>query len=146
MPRHFTLAEAQELLPTLQSWLQTAVEARQRMAAAEESMQEMRRRVAQMGGVRPDRALAIELKMRRDSAEEEIRRSVEAISSLDVQVKDLDSGLIDFPTLYRGREVLLCYRLGEMGITHWHETDAGFSGRQPISSDFVEHNEGSEEV
>lgn len=134
--------EAQSLIPRIRPLLQAGVDARRRMGSAEAGMMEMRKHVTQMGGVRPDRSRAIELKLRRDSAAEEIKRSVEALHALDIQVKDLDQGLIDFPTIYRGREVLLCYRLGENAISYWHESNAGFSGRREIDDDFLEHHEG----
>lgn len=142
MPRYFTLEEAQQLWPVVQQWLRGAVEARRSLAEADAGMMELRRHVIAMGGVRPDRARALVLKARRDSAAEELNSSLDAINGLGVQVKDLDSGLIDFPTLYRGREVLLCFRLGETGIAHWHEVDGGFSGRWPIDRDFIDHHEG----
>jgi hypothetical protein len=47
-------------------------------------------------------------------------------------VKDLDIGLLDFPCQVEGRTVLLCWKLGEQGITHWHDTSEGFAGRKPI--------------
>lgn len=47
-------------------------------------------------------------------------------------LKDWETGLIDFPALLDGRRVCLCWRLGESEITHWHEWEAGFAGRQPI--------------
>jgi hypothetical protein len=50
------------------------------------------------------------------------------------QLKDLRGGIVDFPALYDGREVCLCWRLGEAAVSHWHEQDAGFKGRQPILS------------
>jgi hypothetical protein len=52
-------------------------------------------------------------------------------------VKDLDIGLIDFPALYRGKEVYLCWRLGEPDIDFWHPTDEGFAGRRPIDGEFL---------
>jgi hypothetical protein len=145
MPRFFTLDEAQQILPVVQQWLRGAVEARHSLAEADAAMMELRRHVIAMGGVRPDQARALVLKARRDSAVAEVNRSLEAIVGLGVQVKDLDSGLIDFPTLYRGREVLLCFRLGEAGISYWHELDGGFSGRKPIDRDFIDHHEGGGE-
>jgi hypothetical protein len=142
MPRYFTLEEAQDLLPAVEEWLRAAVEARGRMAEAEGGMMDLRRHVIAMGGVRPDPSKALLLKAKRDSAAEEIERGLEAIEGLGVQVKDLGTGLIDFPTLYRGREVLLCFRLGETGIGFWHETDGGFRGRRAIDRDFIDHHEG----
>ena len=48
-------------------------------------------------------------------------------------VKDLESGLVDFCSYHKGKEILLCWKLGEEGITHWHNIDEGFTGRQPIA-------------
>jgi len=64
---------------------------------------------------------------------DEINSRLQEITDLGVLVKDLDLGLIDFPALREGREVYLCWQLGEEGrIAWWHETDAGFAGRQPF--------------
>jgi hypothetical protein len=49
-----------------------------------------------------------------------------------VQVKDLDIGLLDFPCRVNGEIILLCWKLGEEGITHWHGVEEGFAGRKPI--------------
>lgn len=59
-------------------------------------------------------------------------------------LKDLQSGIVDFPARLEGREVLLCWRLGEESISHWHELDAGFRGRQPIDADQRFEEGGSE--
>lgn len=142
MARYFRLEEAQELLPAVVEWLRAAVAARGRLAEAEDGMMELRRHVIAMGGVRPDASRALMLRARKDSAAEEMKRSMEAIEGLGVQVKDLEAGLIDFPTLYRGREVLLCYRLGETGIGYWHEVDGGFRGRRAIDREFIDNHEG----
>ena len=56
------------------------------------------------------------------------------IDSKGCQIKDLDTGLIDFPTIWEGREVFLCWQLGESEVEFWHEVDAGFAGRQPLSN------------
>ena len=63
----------------------------------------------------------------------EIRALVQTIADMGVQVKDLDVGLIDFPSTRRGREIYLCWKLGEgERISWWHEVNAGFAGRRPI--------------
>jgi hypothetical protein len=54
------------------------------------------------------------------------------IDAIGVQVKDLDIGLLDFPCEVDGRVVLLCWKLGEKSITHWHDTSEGFAGRKPV--------------
>ena len=61
-----------------------------------------------------------------------IRAHVNTILDMDIIVKDLTEGLIDFPALLHGREVYLCWKLGEDGIHWWHEIEAGFAGRQPL--------------
>jgi hypothetical protein len=57
------------------------------------------------------------------------------VAESGVIIKDLDMGLLDFPTLREGHEVYLCWRLGEERIGWWHEVDAGLSGRQPLDDD-----------
>ena len=79
---------------------------------------------------------------RRDSAAAQLRDSMEAIEKLGCLLKDLDIGLADFPTLYRGREAYLCWKLGETAIRFWHGVDEGFAGRKPIDRDFVENHGG----
>ena len=60
---------------------------------------------------------------------------IEEICSEGCHLKDLESGLIDFPTLWEGREVYLCWKLGEDEVGFWHETEAGFAGRRSLKSD-----------
>ena len=50
----------------------------------------------------------------------------------EIQLKDLDRGLLDFPSLFEGREVFLCWEKDEPSITHWHDLEAGYGGRQPL--------------
>ena len=59
------------------------------------------------------------------------------LEALDIQLKDRRIGLVDFPTELDGRRVLLCWRLGEPSVQYWHDEDAGFAGRQPLSPTFV---------
>ncbi len=59
------------------------------------------------------------------------------LEALDIQLKDRRIGLIDFPSELDGRRVLLCWRLGEPSVQYWHDEDAGYAGRQPLSPTFV---------
>ena len=59
------------------------------------------------------------------------------LEALGIQLKDRRVGLIDFPSELDGRRVLLCWRLGEPSVQFWHDEDAGFSGRQPLSPTLV---------
>jgi hypothetical protein len=73
-----------------------------------------------------------ELTARLEAGAAELVECVGEIQGLGAQVKDLDLGLVDFPSLRDGREVLLCWRLGESEIHFWHGMDEGFSGRRPL--------------
>jgi hypothetical protein len=95
-----------------------------------------------MGGMMPDRAKVRALAESREHSARALQESIESITQLGVQVKDLNTGLVDFPTLYRGEEVLLCWRLGEPAIGHWHGLEEGFRGRKPIDTDFLRHHSG----
>jgi hypothetical protein len=81
-------------------------------------------------------------KARREASAAQFKAAIERIQELGCQVKDLDTGLVDFPTLFRGVEVLLCWRLGERGIHFWHGVDEGFRGRKRIDRDFLENHRG----
>lgn len=65
-------------------------------------------------------------------AASEIEGFVQELVELGVECKSLESGLVDFPAEREGRVVYLCWRDGEEAVTHWHEVDAGFAGRQPL--------------
>jgi len=59
------------------------------------------------------------------------------LAQVGCELKDMEQGLVDFHALYQGRVVCLCWLRGEDAITHWHERDAGFAGRQPITPEFT---------
>ncbi len=83
----------------------------------------------------PDRASDLERKAQALARElDGYQRELEA---LGIQLKDRRLGLVDFPSEMNGRRVLLCWRLGEPEVQYWHEVDAGFSGRQPLSPELV---------
>jgi hypothetical protein len=77
----------------------------------------------------------VHLARRKADREKAIQRVKDAMSEIDamgVQVKDLDIGLLDFPCEVDGEIVLLCWKLGESSITHWHRVNEGFAGRKPV--------------
>src|SRR5271157_3018896 len=72
--------------------------------------------------------------------EKAIQRAKDAVAEIDaagVQVKDLDIGLLDFPCVLGDEIILLCWKLGEQGIAHWHSTSEGFAGRKPIDERII---------
>ena len=95
-----------------------------------------------LGGVLVDREAVRQHKMRRDQNAERLKKAAEDIHELGCYIKDLDIGLVDFPTLFRGEEVYLCWKLGEPGIAFWHGTQEGFAGRKAIDQEFRESHRG----
>jgi hypothetical protein len=65
-----------------------------------------------------------------------VQESIAEIDSIGVQVKDLEAGLLDFPCRVDDEVVLLCWRMGEPSIEHWHSLESGFKGRQPVDERF----------
>lgn len=143
MTRYFTLAEALDLLPVVEPYLRDAVSSKTLMDEAENGLRDLHRKVAMLGGASLNPAENVALRKRRDDAALRVKAACDTITEFGVQIKDLDVGLIDFPTLYRGNEVLLCFRLGEETIRFWHGADEGFRGRKPIDKDFVDGHRGS---
>ena len=130
--RSFTLDEAQTLLPILESLLKQAINGKKLIEDVDAELQETAHRVFLNGGMMLN---VVHLARRKAEREKAIRRVKDALAEIDatgVQVKDLDIGLLDFPCKVEGRTVLLCWKLGEKGITHWHSTSEGFAGRKPI--------------
>jgi len=130
--RTFTLDEAQSLLPILESLLRAAIDGKNLMEQVEGEMQALSHRIFLNGGTHVDVVAVARRKAERAKAEQRAKDALAEIDSIGVQVKDLDIGLLDFPCEVEGRTVLLCWKLGEKSIAHWHGTDEGFSGRKPI--------------
>ncbi|HWH36892.1 MAG TPA: DUF2203 domain-containing protein [Candidatus Limnocylindrales bacterium] len=79
---------------------------------------------------------AEELAQRQTEIREIVRRMQAIVTDLDawgIALRDIGSGLIDFPALASGRPIWLCWRLGEDDINWWHEADAGFDSRRPLA-------------
>jgi hypothetical protein len=130
--RTFTLDEAQSLLPVLESLLRTAISAKQLMEEDEGEQQALQQRIFLNGGMLLDVVPLARRKAERAKAEQRAKDALAEIDSIGVQVKDLNIGLLDFPCEIEGQIILLCWKLGENSITHWHGTEEGFAGRKPI--------------
>ncbi len=124
--RFFTVREANELLPFLSSTVRDLrlvhQELRARCAESPSSQEIMLR-----GGMSVPPRYVLLLS--------NLQSLVEDIRSRGCHLKDLDSGLVDFPTLWEGREVYLCWKLGEPCVGYWHEIEAGFAGRKSLEND-----------
>jgi hypothetical protein len=130
--RTFTLDEAHSLLPILESLLRTALHAKKLMEEIDAEVQALHHRIFLNGGMFLDIVPLARRKAERAKSEQRIKDALAEIDSIGVQVKDLDIGLLDFPCEVEGQTILLCWKLGEKSITHWHGVQEGFAGRKPI--------------
>jgi hypothetical protein len=132
----FTLDEAQSLLPVLESLLKRAIEGKQAAEEVETGLTEISRRIYLSGGMRVDPGKVASLRAEMENHLQRVRESIAEMDSIGVQVKDLETGLLDFPCRLDDQVVLLCWRMGETAIEHWHTTDSGFKDRQPVDERF----------
>jgi hypothetical protein len=137
MSRTFTLSEAETLLPVLESLLRSAMQAKALIEEVDAELESLKSRILVNGGTFVD---ILGISRRKDEREKAIQRAKDAVAEIDaagVQVKDLDIGLLDFPCAVGDEVILLCWKLGEKGITHWHNTTEGFAGRKPIDERII---------
>ena len=129
--RLFTLEEAGEALEEVRPLAEQMVEHRRALAEAMERQEQLQARIGGNGGLLSPADLV--------EAQEEVEREaagvaicIERINRAGAIVKDVDSGLVDFPSLRDEAEVLLCWRVGEDEIGWWHRPEDGFAGRRPL--------------
>jgi hypothetical protein len=104
---------------------------RRALVAARRRRADLAGRIAGNGGDIPPSELAeVATEIEREALA--IAHCVTAIQELGAVVKDLDLGLVDFPALRDGQEVLLCWQVGEEDVAHWHGLEDGFAGRRPL--------------
>lgn len=132
MSRTFTVAEAESLLPVLESLLRSAIQAKSLIEEVDTEQQALANRIFVNGGTLVDVVAVARRKAEREKALQRAKDAVAEIDATGVQVKDLDIGLLDFPCIVGEEVILLCWKLGEKKITHWHGTQEGFAGRKPI--------------
>jgi hypothetical protein len=132
----FTLDEAQSLLPVLEALLKRAIEGKQSAEEVDSGLTDLARRIYLSGGMKVDVSVVAQKRAEMESHLQRVRESIAEIDSIGVQVKDLEAGLLDFPCRLDDRVVLLCWRMGEPAIEHWHTVEDGLKGRQPIDERF----------
>ena len=130
--RTFTLDEAQDLLPVLESLLRSAIDGKQLIESVDAELQATAHKIFLSGGMSLNVAHLAGRKARREKTIQRVKDAMAEIDAMGVQVKDLDIGLLDFPCEVDGQVVLLCWKLGEKAITHWHGVSEGFAGRKPV--------------
>src|SRR5579859_2390769 len=130
MPHYFTVVEAEALLPTISVVLRKIQEGRQRMRSLEEELEALHVRSLGNGHHLYERIMALQRDLL--SQTQALRSAIKELQTFDCELKDPDTGLIDFLSLRDGQEVYLCWRLGEEHIAFWHYLHTGFAGRQPL--------------
>ena len=121
--KHYTREEARSLLPQLQQWLGQLRDVRDRIERFDKRLSSMLATGDDVGGETVNgwvRGMA------------EFRRLLSEFENREIQVKDLDRGLLDFPAILKGREVFLCWEVGEEDVEFWHDLDSGYAGRERL--------------
>ena len=129
--QYFTAEEANEALLEVRPLTEELVGHRRALVELQERQSAVTARIAGNGGnVEPHELEEVQAQLDEEVAG--IARCVARIHEVGALVKDLDDGLVDFPATRDGRDVLLCWRLGEDEVGFWHGLDEGFSGRKPL--------------
>ena len=130
--KHFSRQEAEELLPIIEPGLEQARQQKQRIEALGAEISTSTSRIMLLGGSLPSLGELKGKKTEHDRLTEELLETIKEIQQTGCLVKDLDTGLVDFPSLLGGEEVYLCWKLGEERIGYWHGIEEGFAGRKPL--------------
>jgi hypothetical protein len=128
----FSLQEAHSLLPVLEGLLRQSIDGKQLIEEVDRELTELNERIFLSGGAFVEVKKIALRRAEREKAVQRVRDSLNEINAIGVQVKDIDIGLLDFPCKVDDEILLLCWKLGESSITHWHGTEEGFAGRKPI--------------
>jgi hypothetical protein len=125
MPTHyFTVAEANALLPKVKAVVGEVLGARQRILDAKPDLWPVLEKAIGNGGSKKAGELIVEFRR--------VEEGVRALGEMGCILKDINAGLVDFPTIRNGKQVLLCWRFDEPEIGFWHDPESGFAGRQPL--------------
>ena len=130
--KYFDRREAEELLPSLEHFLEEARKQKLALDSITTEISNAALRIMMLGGSLPPFADLNRKKTQREKIAEQLSQTVDEIQQTGCLVKDLDTGLVDFPSLRKGEKVYLCWKLGEERIGYWHGIEEGFAGRKPL--------------
>jgi len=130
MPRYFTVDGANEALARLRQWFPRLQARRRRLDEVQRQLAELAVKAAANGNLLEEEVHTTQREAQR--LVEELNKLIAKVNGLGCELKDIEQGLLDFPAMREGREVYLCWRLGEEDVAFWHELQAGFGGRQPL--------------
>jgi hypothetical protein len=121
----FTLNEARSLLPELRPRLAEMREVWEEVRPYRDEARRIAGRLDQGGVTMPGAGEYLRISRK-------LAKQMSYFKKFGIEIKDIATGLVDFPSIRDGRVVYLCWRMSEETITHWHETDAGIDGRRPL--------------
>jgi hypothetical protein len=130
--KYFNREEAEELLPVIGQFLESARQQKRSLDSITAEIANAALQIMMLGGSLPPFAEINRKKTQRDKLAEQLAQKVEEIQQTGCLVKDVDMGLVDFPSLRGGEEIYLCWKLGEARIGYWHGIEEGFAGRKPL--------------
>ena len=130
--RLFTLTEAERARQELEPFLVEAMDCRKKLVGLETDLSAVSARIMMMGGVIVPYEKLATLRIEHQQLAETMKSALNRILETGCVIKDLEVGLLDFPSRINNEEVYLCWRLGEDRIRFYHRQDEGFSGRKPI--------------
>ncbi len=130
--RLFTLTEAERARQELEPFLVEAMDCRKKLAGLETDLSAVAARITMMGGVIVPYEKLATLRVEHQHLAETMKSALNRILETGCLIKDLEVGLLDFPSRLNDEEVYLCWRLGEDRIRFYHRQDEGFSGRRPL--------------
>lgn len=121
--KHYTRDEARALLPQVRQWLARLAEVRDKFGKCETRVASLLATGHDIGGETPNTWVKLLCQM---------KKALNEFRKRDIQIKDLDRGLIDFPAIIGGKEVFLCWEQDEDDIEFWHDLDTGYAGRERL--------------
>jgi hypothetical protein len=130
--KYFSRHEAEQLLPMIEEFLKVAQDHKQAVDAAQVELSKAASRIMVLGGSYPPYSDLVKKRAERDQASERIVETISKIQETGCLVKDIDEGLIDFPSIIEGQEAFLCWKQGEVRIEFWHGLEDGFAGRKRL--------------
>lgn len=132
--RLFSLTEAERARQEVEPLLIEAMDVQRKVSELNEKLSAVASRILMMGGLTVPYESLAQVRFEHDRLVAQIKDALDRIQATGCIVKDLETGLVDFPTVINHEEVYLCWRLGEDRIRFWHRQDEGFAGRKPIDS------------
>lgn len=130
--QYFSVDQAERLIPTLEALMGGVMDSHAEVAQIRTALAEAQRGIMLAGGVRVDQEFWRSRKVRLERLGAQLQEKLGEILSLGAVPKDLELGLVDFPSRLGEREVNLCWRLGEQRIRFWHGLDEGYAARKPL--------------